>query len=34
MAAVTSAEIAWENGAQRYADLMRSLIPAQAINQN
>jgi glycosyltransferase involved in cell wall biosynthesis len=34
MAAVTSAEIAWETGAQRYADLMRSLIPAQAINQN
>jgi glycosyltransferase involved in cell wall biosynthesis len=34
MAAVTSSEIAWESGAQRYADLVRSLIPANAINQN
>jgi polysaccharide biosynthesis protein PslF len=34
MAAVTSAEIAWESGAQRYAELVRSLIPVQAINQN
>jgi hypothetical protein len=34
MAAVTSAEIAWESGAQRYAELVRSLIPVRAINQN
>jgi glycosyltransferase involved in cell wall biosynthesis len=33
-AAVTSAGITWESGAQRYADLVRSLIPVQAINQN
>jgi glycosyltransferase involved in cell wall biosynthesis len=34
MAAVTSSDIAWESGAQRYADLVRSLMPAKAINQN